>query len=50
MGCHDKLKHFLYEYIAAASIADDGQAPLFRAAIRSTGKLSDRPMSRVDAR
>lgn len=49
MGCHHKLEQFLDEYIAAAGIAADKKGPLFRAAIGRTGKLSDRPMSRVDA-
>jgi len=49
MGCHHKLEQFLDEYIAAAGIADDKKGPLFRAAIGRTGKLSERPMSRVDA-
>jgi integrase/recombinase XerD len=49
MGCHHKLDQFLDEYIAAAGIADDKKGPLFRAAIGRTGKLSDKPMSRVDA-
>jgi integrase len=35
--------------LAAAGIADDKKGPLFRAAIGRTGKLSDRPLSRVDA-
>jgi integrase/recombinase XerD len=49
MGCHHKLEQFLDAYIAAAGIADDKKGPLLRAAIGRTGKLSDRPMSRVDA-
>jgi integrase/recombinase XerD len=49
MGCHHKLEEYLDAYIAAAGIADDKKNPLFRAAIGRTGKLSDRPMSRVDA-
>ncbi len=49
MGCHHKLEQFLDAYIAAAGIADDKKGPLFRAALGRTGKLSDRPMSRVDA-
>lgn len=49
MGCHHKLEQYLNEYIAAAGIAADKKGPLFRAAIGRTGKLSDRPMSRVDA-
>ena len=49
MGCHHKQEGFVDEYIAAAGIADDKKGPLFRAAIGRMGKLSDRPMSRVDA-
>ncbi len=49
MGCHHKLEQYLDEYIAGAGIADDKKSPLFRAAIGRTGKLSERPMSRIDA-
>lgn len=49
MGCHHKLEEYLDAYIAAGGIADDKKGPLFRAAIGRTGKLSARPMSRVDA-
>jgi site-specific recombinase XerD len=49
MGCHHKLEQFLDEYVTSAGIADDRKGPLFRAAIGRTGKLSDTPMSRVDA-
>jgi integrase/recombinase XerD len=49
MPCHHKLEGYLDAYIGAAFIEDDGKGPLFRAAIGRTGKLSGRPMSRVDA-
>ncbi len=49
MPCHHKLEAYLDTYIAAAGIEDDRKGPLFRSAIGRTGKLSDRPMSRVDA-
>jgi len=49
MGCHHKLERYLDEYVAAAGIADNKKSPLFRAAIGKTKRLSDRPMSRVDA-
>jgi integrase/recombinase XerD len=49
MGCHHKLEEYLDAYIAAAAIANDTKDPLFRSAIGRTGRLSDRPMSRVDA-
>jgi integrase/recombinase XerD len=49
MGCHHKLDQYLDEYIAAAGIAEDKKSPLFRAAVGRTGRLSDRPLSRVDA-
>ena len=49
MGCHHKLEGYLDAYINAADNAQDKNSPLFRAAIGRTRKLSDRPMSRVDA-
>jgi integrase/recombinase XerD len=49
MGCHHKLEQFLDEYLEAAGIRDERKGPLFRAAIGRTGKLSAKPMSRVDA-
>ena len=49
MGCHHKLEQYLDVYVAAAGIAADRRGPLFRAAVGRTGKLSERPMSRVDA-
>jgi integrase/recombinase XerD len=49
MGCHHKLEEYLDAYIAAAGVEGDNKGPLFRSAIGRTGKLSDRPMSRVDA-
>jgi integrase/recombinase XerD len=50
MPCHHKLEAYLDAYIGAAFIEGDSKGPLFRAAIGRTGKLSDRPMSRVDAK
>jgi integrase len=49
MPCHQKLEAYLDAYIATAGIENDHKGPLFRAAIGRTGKVSDRPMSRVDA-
>jgi site-specific recombinase XerD len=49
MGCHHKLEQFLDEYITAARIRDDKKGPLFRSAMGRKKKLSDNPMSRVDA-
>jgi hypothetical protein len=43
-----RISGYLDAYIAAAGIADDRKGLLFRAAIGRTGKISDRPMSRVD--
>lgn len=48
MPCHHKLEGYLDAYIAAAGIADDRKGPLFRAAIGTTGKLSDRALGRTD--
>jgi integrase/recombinase XerD len=44
-----RSKNYLDAYIAAAAIANDKKDPLFRSAIGRTGKLSNRPMSRIDA-
>jgi integrase len=49
MPCHHKLEAYLDTYIGALGLADDRQGPLFRSAIGRTGRLSGRPMSRVDA-
>jgi integrase/recombinase XerD len=49
MGCHHKLEQFLDEYITAAGIKDDKRGPLFRSALGKTRKLSEKPLSRVDA-
>jgi integrase/recombinase XerD len=48
MPCHHKLETYLDSYIAAAGIADDRKGPLFRAAIRKTKTMSNRPLSRTD--
>jgi site-specific recombinase XerD len=49
MPCHHKLETYLDAYIEAADIEGGRKGPLFRAAIGRTGKLSEKPMSRVDA-
>jgi len=48
MPCHHKLEEYLDAYIEVAGIDGERKAPLFRAAIGRTGKLSDRPLSRTD--
>ena len=47
MPCHHKLEAYLDAYLSAAGLKEDRKGPLFRAAIRRTGKLSARPLSRV---
>jgi site-specific recombinase XerD len=49
MGCHHKLEEHPDAYTAAAGIADDKKNPLFPRGHWQDCKLSDRPMSRVDA-
>ncbi len=49
MPCHHKLEIYLDAYIGAAGIDGDRKGPLFRPAIGRTGRLSAKPMSRVDA-
>lgn len=48
MPCHHKLEAYLDAYIAAAGIENDRKAPLFRAAVRKTKTLTNRPLSRTD--
>jgi site-specific recombinase XerD len=49
MPAHHSLEAYLDEYIDAAGIRQDRLGPLFRSAIRRTGTLTDKAMSRVDA-
>jgi site-specific recombinase XerD len=49
MPAHHKLEQFLDDYLDAAGIRDCGKTPLFRSALGRTGKLTDRPMHRIDA-
>jgi len=49
MPCHHNLETYLQDYIEAAGVAGDREGPLFRATIRRTGVLTDRPMSQSDA-
>src|SRR3954451_15792437 len=49
MPTHHKLEAFIDEYLAAASIRDDGRAPLFRTARGRSGALTGEPMHRIDA-
>jgi integrase len=49
MPAHHKLEQVLDEYLAAAGIREQDKTPLFRSAAGKTGRLTDRPMHRVDA-
>jgi len=49
MPAHHNLEAYLDAYIRAAGIGEDGKSPLFRSSVGRTGKLTDRPMSRIDA-
>jgi integrase len=49
MPAHHTLEAYLDSYLEAASIRDDGKAPLFRSAAGRTGTLTDKPMNCVDA-
>jgi site-specific recombinase XerD len=48
MPVHHCLEEYLDAYIAAAEIAGERKASLFRTAYRKTGKLTDRPMRQED--
>ena len=49
MPAHHTLEAYLDSYIEAAGIREAGKAPLFRSAAGRTGKLTGKPMNRVDA-
>lgn len=46
---HHNAADYVDAYLAAASIGEDRKTPLFRSADGRTGRLTDRPMHRVDA-
>lgn len=46
---HHNAADYVDAYLAAAGIAEDRKTPLFRSADGKTGRLTDRPMHRVDA-
>src|SRR5579863_1788213 len=48
MPCHHTLEEYLDAYIEVAGIDGDRKGPLFRSAIRKTGQLSERPVTRGD--
>jgi integrase/recombinase XerD len=48
MPCHHKLVDYLDDYIGVAGLGKERKGPLFRSAIRKTGVLTDRPLSRTD--
>ena len=47
--CHHNLERYLDEYIAAAGIAEDPDAPLFQTAAGRTGRLTGKPLWQQDA-
>jgi len=48
LPCHHNLEHYLADYIAAASLAEEPKTPLFRSAKGKTGQLTDKPMAQAD--
>jgi site-specific recombinase XerD len=46
---HPILKACLDAYLDASGARGEGSAPLFRSAVGRTGKLTDKPMNRIDA-
>ncbi len=49
VSCHHNLEEYLDEYIAAASIAGEPDAPLFQTAAGKTGALTGKAMWQQDA-
>ena len=47
--CHHNLERYLDEYIAAAGIAEDPDAPLFQTAAGRTGRLTGNALWQQDA-
>ena len=47
--CHHNLERYLDEYIAAAGITEDLEAPLFQTAVGRTGRLSGKSLWQQDA-
>jgi hypothetical protein len=47
--CHHSLEQYLDEYIAAAGIVGEPDAPLFQTAAGKTGQLTGKPMWQQDA-
>ena len=48
MPAHHKLEAYIDEYLGAAGIREDGKTPFFRSAAGKTGRLTDRPVNRID--
>src|SRR4051812_35862074 len=49
MPAHHTMEAYLDAYIDAAGIREEKKTPLFRSAVRRTGKLTETAMNRVDA-
>ena len=49
MPAHHTLEEYIDAYLGAAGIGDDKKAPLFRAALGKTGRLTERGLSRHNA-
>src|SRR5919109_2910209 len=49
LPCHHELEEYLQAYVDAAGIAGEKGTPLFRSAVGKTGRLTDKPMHRLDA-
>jgi integrase/recombinase XerD len=49
LPCHHELEEYLQAYIHAAGMADEKGTPLFRSAMRRTGRLTETRLHRIDA-
>jgi site-specific recombinase XerD len=49
LPCHHELEEYLQAYIDAAAMADEKGTPLFRSAMRRTGRLTETRLHRIDA-
>ena len=49
LPCHHELEDYLQAYMDAAGMADEKGTPLFRSAMRRTGRLTETRLHRIDA-
>lgn len=49
LPCHHELEEYLQKYLDTSGISGEKGTPLFRSAFGKTGRLTEKPMHRIDA-